>query len=462
MSSCAPTGPQVARSRHITDYAEKVIPPTQATVGDLEIWKAESSGLTGTHEAAISPLRSFPPELLAEIFAQFIDMMMNYGLTPVPLMLMGICSQWRRIVLDTPRLWTKILTLHPMIDSWISRSKALPLYLDLDLPRPASDPIMEALIPHSHRWEYVDFSIASSSNSVLTRVRTHLHSLRQLTLYFSDTTGTVDFCEVAPQLTQIDLVDILEPVVIKLPWEQLKVCTLDNAEIAHYVLQHAKNLRILRLDIAYEAPEPPSLMSRGPHSYHLGLNTLNLQWNHFAPEIDVNSFFSSITLPSLRTLKVHFSCLDPEDTTQFTDFDTNRAELAPILAGFFERSCTHLSTLTLTDIPFSQSGLIQCLAFAPSLVSLDVQFDGYWYAIKSKLLHRLDANHPEHILPTFALSHYGGQAYSLKSSLMSSSHHGETSTRPMMESPYLRTWPWSTPACKIHQVSGPSIPTICV
>ncbi|KAF8870738.1 hypothetical protein BD779DRAFT_1721230 [Infundibulicybe gibba] len=71
---------------------------------DLEKRKAELLDLISKHKAAILPLRSFPPELLAEIFVQFVDMVHGYRYSKdsSPLMLMGICSQWRRIVLDTP------------------------------------------------------------------------------------------------------------------------------------------------------------------------------------------------------------------------------------------------------------------------------------------------------------------------------------------------------------------------
>ncbi|KAF8880432.1 hypothetical protein BD779DRAFT_1675946 [Infundibulicybe gibba] len=394
----APTSPEVAYSRSIIYSAENAISLIQKTVQKR---KSELLGLINAHKAVISPLRSFPPELLAEIFARFVGMM-DYDLTPVPLMLMGVCSQWRKIVLGIPRLWTKILTSHPMIDSWISRSKALPLYLDLDLSRDNSRPVVEALIPHSHRWEQVNFGLSSSSNSILSRTRTRLDSLKQLTLHFRDTSGTVDFCEVAPQLTEIDLTGIYKRIVIKLPWEQLRVCTLDNAEITHYALRHAKNLRVLHLSIDYKAPRLMS-MPRNPHSCHSGLSTLNMWWNYSAHEV---SFFSSITLPSLQTLKIRFTPLDPEmdqDNIRYVNIETDRAEAAPILAGFFRRSCAHLSTLTLDHIPFSQSELIECLALAPSLVSLDIQFDGHYHTthtmINEKLLCRLNANHPKSILP---------------------------------------------------------------
>ncbi|KAF8883101.1 hypothetical protein BD779DRAFT_1393896, partial [Infundibulicybe gibba] len=86
----------------------------QATVDDLAKQKAELLGLIDTHKAAISPLKHFPPELLAAVFTECMTMARagdyythyrSRSLYCPPLMVMGVCSRWRKIVLDTPRLW---------------------------------------------------------------------------------------------------------------------------------------------------------------------------------------------------------------------------------------------------------------------------------------------------------------------------------------------------------------------
>ncbi|KAF8882565.1 hypothetical protein BD779DRAFT_1626700, partial [Infundibulicybe gibba] len=137
----APTNSEIAYSQDVIRFAEKTVPLIQATIDDLEKRKAELSGLINTHKAAISPLRTFPPELLAEIFMAFVTM--ECPRTPTercsPFMLMGICSRWRGIVLNTPRLWTRISGAPSMIDSWIIQSRELPLSLELDLDSYDSD-----------------------------------------------------------------------------------------------------------------------------------------------------------------------------------------------------------------------------------------------------------------------------------------------------------------------------------
>ncbi|KAF8882552.1 hypothetical protein BD779DRAFT_1378774, partial [Infundibulicybe gibba] len=102
------THSEVVHSRAVIRSAEEAVPRIQAIIDDLEKRKAELLSLTRTHRAVVLPLRSFPPEILVNIFAAFISMADEYRSICSPFALMRICSRWRRVVLDTPRLWTKI------------------------------------------------------------------------------------------------------------------------------------------------------------------------------------------------------------------------------------------------------------------------------------------------------------------------------------------------------------------
>ncbi|KAF8883105.1 hypothetical protein BD779DRAFT_1540661 [Infundibulicybe gibba] len=159
----------------------------QAMVDDLRKRKAELLDLIDKHKAAVLPLRYFPPELLVEIFGHAVTMVHArlFMEHPPPLMLMEVCTRWRRIVLDTPRLWTRILANHPMIDSWITRSRELPLRIELDLSSAASAYALETLIPHSHRWQHIDICLYEPNSDILECVRTRLDSLESLNLSFA-------------------------------------------------------------------------------------------------------------------------------------------------------------------------------------------------------------------------------------------------------------------------------------
>ncbi|KAF8877794.1 hypothetical protein BD779DRAFT_1789443 [Infundibulicybe gibba] len=376
------------------------VSPSLVMIDDLGKRKAELLDLISKHKVAISPMRYFPPELLVKIFGHVVAMVHAHLFQdhPPPMMLMEVCTRWRRIVLDTPQLWTRIIADHPMIDSWITRSRELPLHVELNLSSAASYYALETLIPYSHRWQRVDICLIEPNSDILECARTRLDSLKSLKLSFLSITGTVDFFEVAPQLTRVKLIHVYEPVIIKLPWEQLRVCTADNTEVARYVLQHAKNLRKLHLDRYQLSEDDPLIESVMPdlasHSHHLKLSVLIIEWSS-GEDLDL---FSLTTLPSLQTLQIHFD-YDPSDDP--ASIDARRAQLAPALVGFFERSCAHLDTLEFSGIPFSQGELIKCLAFSPSVVSFSIQFSDRWQEIDEELLDslRLDANRPRHILP---------------------------------------------------------------
>ncbi|KAJ7081355.1 hypothetical protein B0H15DRAFT_854861 [Mycena belliarum] len=66
--------------------------------------------------AITSPLRVLPPEILSLIFMhcrgtrrpKTHDSVLNTRALDVPLLLLQICSRWRRVALDTPRLWEEL------------------------------------------------------------------------------------------------------------------------------------------------------------------------------------------------------------------------------------------------------------------------------------------------------------------------------------------------------------------
>ncbi|KAF8874473.1 hypothetical protein BD779DRAFT_1804927 [Infundibulicybe gibba] len=114
----------------------------------------------------------------------------------------------------------------------------------------------------------------------------------------------------------------------------------------------------------------------------------------------MDSLRTWVTIAStLRTLKIRFDYSYSEDLGERARIDDDRYELDCSLGRFFERSCAHLETLELIDIPFSQTSLISHLKFSPSLSSLDIRFDSRWYTIDETLLRELDVNRPKHILP---------------------------------------------------------------
>ena len=96
-------------------------------------------------------------EILIEIFkkgAEAWALSKNAQSTvPFPILVSGVCSQWRAVALDAPELWkTVYLPLHLEIDStwdpytwvstWIRRAKTIPITVVLDIP---GDPHIEEI-----------------------------------------------------------------------------------------------------------------------------------------------------------------------------------------------------------------------------------------------------------------------------------------------------------------------------
>ncbi|KAJ7042908.1 hypothetical protein C8F04DRAFT_1075208 [Mycena alexandri] len=143
------------------DFAEEQIPPLLDQPID------ERPGL----QSDTQPLPTLPPELLAEIFINFLPAYPNFppyfGFLS-PLMLCRICRQWRAIALSTPALWTAMRFAITSFDSrqsqklellktWLGRSGDCPLRLSFKFwggGNPGYLPqFLQTIVAHCARWE---------------------------------------------------------------------------------------------------------------------------------------------------------------------------------------------------------------------------------------------------------------------------------------------------------------------
>ncbi|KAF8874030.1 hypothetical protein BD779DRAFT_1678924 [Infundibulicybe gibba] len=416
MTNRAPTDSEVAHSRDIIDSAKKKLSPIQAAMDDLAEQAKDILRLIEAHKTSTSSLKTFPPEILVAIFIEYMNIVVDPWTTSTspesPLVLMWICSRWRGIILDTPQSWTKISSSTPMVNFWLNQSKELPLDLELNLSS-GDVSVLDALIPHAHRWERADLVLQSDSNSKLSPVKGRLQSLKRLEILSVDATGFLDFCEGAPQLTELWLKNDFDAATIMLPWEQLQVCTLPGTAATLYALEHAKNIRTCHLDVSTSALGGWMPMhGTFPQLHCPSLNTLIICWR--PGDYRINSFFSSLTLPSLQHLEVR---LPPPWGSWSPDYDS-LPELGPTSSflEFFERSSSHLSVLTLSELPASTAQLIDYLTFMPSLTSLDIKHTNK-YVIEDEFLQRLTLNHANHLLPRLSALSIRGQAEFCEGSL---------------------------------------------
>ncbi|KIJ55611.1 hypothetical protein M422DRAFT_152038, partial [Sphaerobolus stellatus SS14] len=102
-------------------------------------------------KALLSPMRRLPPEIMAEIFIwctedrfsakiEFGGFIKELEISPfkAPLLLMRVCRRWRRIALNTSRLFTNIslwddTLINPLlvIRMWLQQSGTLPISIDI-------------------------------------------------------------------------------------------------------------------------------------------------------------------------------------------------------------------------------------------------------------------------------------------------------------------------------------------
>ncbi|KAJ7123684.1 hypothetical protein C8R44DRAFT_917957 [Mycena epipterygia] len=128
-------------------------------------------GPTGTRHEHDPPLRNasysilaLPTETTAEIFARCLpDVASTPGIDMTPLLLGGICSNWRSISLDTPELWSslKIAVSDAPVDSietWLTRARRCPLSLLVDCFI-SDGRFIGVLQRHSHTWRDVELGL---------------------------------------------------------------------------------------------------------------------------------------------------------------------------------------------------------------------------------------------------------------------------------------------------------------
>ena len=96
------------------------------------------------HQGLVSCIRRLPPEILSEIFVRCLpsETYIRPGASTAPLLLVGVCSGWRKVALGTPRLWCSLsVRARPggqkhglsFFDQWLSRASGFPLSLAVDM-----------------------------------------------------------------------------------------------------------------------------------------------------------------------------------------------------------------------------------------------------------------------------------------------------------------------------------------
>ncbi|KAJ7280638.1 hypothetical protein C8J57DRAFT_104950 [Mycena rebaudengoi] len=273
----------------MTELDAHILAPEKA----LDAVRLERQDLQTRLDACKYPILTLPTEITSEIFVHFLppypERPPAIGLSS-PHILGQICRTWREIALSTPRLWRAInLTLPTksptkaldLLRTWVSHSKDCPLSISLHSSTLQLDiDFIQAIIPHSERWEHIDFFLPIKS---LQLIGADFPLLRSLTLgpsRYARQTGSLDAISPfsnAPLLKQVILDHTFGPFKIQLPWSQLTsihASYLSPVECTE-ILHHSAALREFHCQSLGRGTARGSLLSVAPLRYLHSLGLLD-------------------------------------------------------------------------------------------------------------------------------------------------------------------------------------------
>ncbi|KAF8217841.1 hypothetical protein K438DRAFT_1795739 [Mycena galopus ATCC 62051] len=265
-------------------------------------------------KSIISPFRTLPIELVAEIFKLTIR---DHTHMKDAFRIAQICSDWRQVAHSTPRLWTKNLRVNLSNDSdvyadglkqWLARSAPLPIHISLPCSTNIAPRILEDVLSIAPRCGSLQLEgrPESACQLVSQLAPSKLDILEKLDLGKIDTIddidGGVDFITV-PRLRLRNLSICVESNLsqILMPWAQLTDLTLKAyvSDIALDILAQCPNLVTASVTTPgwYTLPQGRNIVTL------THLHTLSLPF--FGSAEYLTPFLDCISAPTLDEL-----CLD--------------------------------------------------------------------------------------------------------------------------------------------------------
>ncbi|KAJ7042925.1 hypothetical protein C8F04DRAFT_1075282 [Mycena alexandri] len=318
-------------------------------------------------------ITTLPPELLAEIFLNFLP---RYPESPPcagrlsPLLLCRICRQWRMVALSTPTLWRAIsldfletddlrIQKIELLENWVSRSGNCPLSVSIRIANPFHrllDRLLHAVMTHCERWQHVTLYIPSSRMHLIQGEMPQLRNLNFGPIN-SSTYGPFTLFDRAPQLRTLFLTNNFFASNFRLPWGQ--ITHLESASFYEHecleILSEAAHL--IRCSVTVY-PDPPGVsvveatIPLRPHFCDLVLLVDD-------PEDDWDcKILNRLTLPALRTLQVSELSVKLES-----------------LKAFMSRSQCTLLELRVTHATLPESAFRDVLPIFGAIILENADFD---------------------------------------------------------------------------------------
>ncbi|KAJ6465524.1 hypothetical protein C8R47DRAFT_48451 [Mycena vitilis] len=357
----------------------------------------------------VSPIRRFPPEILAEIFVlcmkDSILLRSSTSFEPCqpPLLFGRVSSMWRTISLTTPRLWNN-LRLSPktpvtrgvisFAELFVQRSRPIPLRLDMDIV--AIEYIgtpLTVMWSFGSRLEFLRLEVPLPYLQPLVGMPDHMFSaLRNLEIHITSSpsrlpslVGTITAFATSPLLQSLELTTHHPMGFLRLlphfPWAQLATFHLESADsplLTRSILCKCTALENCSI-IVQLYPSPPHPVIDVDSCILPAMHTFTYVGPVDEEEDDEDTvdFLKVFSFPNLRSLSLGFT-----------------PKCGQLLSELHHRSQFALETLTLNPGHLTTEQIIDLLSKLPTLKNLGLthDYDGAEDALFTVLTHsELDA-----------------------------------------------------------------------
>ena len=324
-------------------------------------------------------LRKIPPEIIATISGFANTDFTLIGRLPAPILLSSVCSDWRRIVVGTPQLWSSItinlpslshmpksrmLRLATFIDGWLARSGQLPLNICLCIsheyvwyPTERYRPIFKILDRYSSRWQTLKVSIPPPF----------------LSFFQPDSLPLLELLHVASDFKLRGFGDVVTfPPTPCLNTVEIRPSMLFRSPISIDIVNGIQWDTVTHVSVELITTQSCfALLRRIPHLVHCTFYKVKDDFN--------DSLIESPILSPLTYLLLHHKKSDPSrllNNIQLPSLETLvlfHTNIDPVIA-FLERSACSLHTLSLLNWNVQNiNKLTQLLQFlSPSLTTLAI------------------------------------------------------------------------------------------
>jgi hypothetical protein len=388
-------------STHLTQVLQRLTTSREALAAQLSECRR-----------VVNPVRKLPAEILAEIFLYATGATEGQAMTDElskpgsPMQLMGVCRRWRETAMSLQDLWTcidiklgfrdserSLANLVGLVGLHLKRSKNASLHINLTSRNDANvRPFIDALLPHSSRWQFARIAIPAASFQTLIGIKGSLDRLARLDLSVTDShspdPAVFEMFEFAPQLSNLKLSTFVSGRQ-SIPWSQLTRLELSlSVSQCLLVLSLAPDIVECRLSCEHKTfdnlntPTPVNLAH---------LRALHID-GFFGSSISVLSFLTTPALESFSLNVLSLQLLD-KDTMETTD-------LVDTLLPFISRSSNTLRDLTLYGSNLEAEVFISLLQETPNLRHLSL--DDHCGLITSDVVQpqlKYDPNSPTYLIP---------------------------------------------------------------